>query len=165
MTELNLNKKEKKVLTALQDGIPITENPYQQIAESIGMETNELLNIVKDLTKQGKVRRFGASINHYKAGKKYNAMIVWDVPNYDVDRIGRKMTEYEEVSHCYERPRRKDWNYNLFTMVHGESEGETQEIAKKISKDLNLHEYELIYSTREFKKTGVKLPKQKTKQK
>ncbi|WGI16831.1 hypothetical protein [Methanonatronarchaeum sp. AMET-Sl] len=159
MKKLDLTPKEKKVLYALQDGIPITNQPYKEIANSINIDTDELLKITNNLIDQGKIRRFGASINHYKAGKNYNAMIVWDVPNYDVDRIGKKMTEYEEVSHCYERPRKKDWNYNLFTMIHGETKKETTKIAKKISREIGLEKYELIYSTREFKKTGVKIPK------
>jgi len=160
LSKLNITPKEKKVLTALQDGIPLTKNPYSEVARSVGMETDELIEITNKLIHEGKIRRFGASINHYKVGKNYNAMIVWDVPNYEVDEVGRKMTEYEEVSHCYERPRKKDWNYNLFTMVHGETKQETQEIADKISSEQGLKNYELIYSTREFKKTGVKIPQE-----
>ncbi|PTD93460.1 Lrp/AsnC family transcriptional regulator [archaeon SCG-AAA382B04] len=156
---LDLSEKERKLLVATQDGVPLEKNPFEKIARDLGLSTQEVIETYKRLLDENKVRRFGASIAHRKVGVSVNAMIVWDVPNEEVMEIGKKISSFEEVSHCYERPRKKDWNYNLFTMVHRKSKEECEEIAQEISNEVGIDEYEMLYSSEEFKKTGVKIPK------
>ena len=35
--------------------------------------------------------------------------------------VGKRMTSFPEIGHCYQRPTFKGWPYNLFAMIHGKS--------------------------------------------
>lgn len=155
---LDLSEFERKLLVKTQDGIPIEKRPFQKIADEIDVSVEEVLETFGKFLDENKIRRFGASVAHRKVGVSANAMIVWNIPNKVIEEIGKKISSFEEVSHCYERPRKKDWNYNLFTMVHGESKEDCEEIAERIAEEVGIEEYEMLYSTKEFKKTGVKIP-------
>jgi len=36
------------------------------------------------------------------------------------------------VSHCYERPRRATWPYNLYTMIHGRDRASCERVASRL---------------------------------
>lgn len=158
---LELSEFERKLLWETQDGVPLTKKPFEEMAEELNVSTEKVLETFEKLLKENKIRRFGASLAHREVGVSANAMIVWDIPNDVVGELAKEISEFEEVSHCYERPRKKDWNYNLFTMVHGETEEECVEKAYEISEEVGVEEFDVLFSAREFKKTGVKLPKPK----
>ncbi len=146
-----------KLLKSTQDGIPIAAEPFRQIAEELGIAENEVLERLESLVKEGVVRRFGASIGHRVIGITANAMCTWNVPDEKVEEIGAIMAGFPEVTHCYERPRYPDWKYNLFTMIHAYSRIECEKVAKEISNVTGIKDYSILFSEREFKKTGVRL--------
>jgi len=151
-----LDENDKAILKTLQSGISLVSQPFAEIAKKIGVDEKEVLLHIQQLLDKGVIRRFGASIRHRKVGITANAMIVWKVPQVRVEEVGRKIAEFKEVTHCYERriiPGR--WEYNVFSMVHGRSKKMCKEVAKKISESTGINDYVLIFSEREFKKTGV----------
>ncbi|MGI0068918.1 MAG: Lrp/AsnC family transcriptional regulator, partial [Nitrosopumilaceae archaeon] len=48
-----------------------------------------------------------------------------------------------------------DWPYNVFSMVHCKSNDDAQVIAKQIEGQIDVHDYRILFSSREFKKTRV----------
>jgi DNA-binding Lrp family transcriptional regulator len=102
------------------------------------------------------MRRFGAAVNHRKAGFAANAMTCWAAPPEKVVAAGQKLASWREVSHCYERKTNPLWRYNLFAMIHAHTEEACREIAAKVSAQTGLTDYVMLFSTREFKKTRVK---------
>lgn len=101
------------------------------------------------------MRRFGAILRHHQAGFTANGMSVWNIPDMQVERVGTLMAEFPEVSHCYQRPRLPDWRYNLFAMIHGRSENECRQIAERIAAATGIDDYDMLFSTREFKKSSM----------
>ena len=146
-----------KLLKSTQDGIPIVEEPFKKIAKELGITENEVLERLRSLIKEGVIRRFGASIGHRAIGITANAMCTWNVPDEKVEEAGAIMAGFPEVTHCYERPRYPDWKYNLFTMIHAYSRTECEKVAKDISNATGIKDYSILFSEREFKKTGVRL--------
>ena len=73
MTEL-----EKKIVSAIQGDMPITERPYRRIAESLDMSEDEFLTALSGLCEKGVVRRFGATLRHQRSGFEANAMAYAD---------------------------------------------------------------------------------------
>jgi len=144
---------EKRIIDSLYE-IPIEKEPFKIIAERLGIEEKQVLDFIEKRLKSGHIRRLAAVLIHQKAGKQGNAMVVWKVPPEKVDEIGQKMSSFEETSHCYEREKIPLWNYNIYTMIHGNTDKDVKNIAEKISKATGIKEYELLYSTREFKKTS-----------
>lgn len=103
------------------------------------------------------MRRFAAILNHRQVGFNANGMVVWDCPEGRLDEIGLILATQSEVSHCYYRPGYPDWPYNLYAMVHGRSVDDCQKIAAKLGRVVQLPDYRILFSTREFKKIRLKL--------
>jgi DNA-binding Lrp family transcriptional regulator len=83
-------------------------------------------------------------------------MIVWNVPIENIDEIGCKLAAFAQVSHCYRRPVYPDWRFNLFSMVHARSLEAAQKIASEMSEQIKIKDYQILFSSREFKKERVK---------
>ncbi|WP_292469045.1 siroheme decarboxylase subunit beta [Methanolobus sp.] len=148
---------DEKIIRLTQNGIPLQKSPFADIANELGISEQEIIDRLKKMKEKKVIRRFGASIGHRDIGIVANAMCVWNVPDERTEEVGTIMTGFSEVTHCYERPRAPGWNYNLFTMVHSYTKEDCEEIAANISEATNINDYKLLFSDREFKKTGVRL--------
>ena len=144
---------EKKILRIVQKDLPDSLTPYADIAAQVGCSEEEVLSLLRTLKEEGVIRRFGASIKHQKAGWAHNAMVAWVTGESDVEELGKKAAQNSNVSHCYYRPSSApDWPYELYTMVHGRSSSEVDEVISGLKKELGLKEYSVLASKREFKK-------------
>jgi DNA-binding Lrp family transcriptional regulator len=102
------------------------------------------------------MRRFAAILRHRDAGFIANGMVVWNVPEARVDEAGCRLAAFPQVSHCYRRPVYEDWRFNLFSMVHARSLQAAEMMAIEMSETLGIKDYEILFSSREFKKERVK---------
>jgi DNA-binding Lrp family transcriptional regulator len=153
---------DREIIEATQEGLPLTPKPYHDIAESLGLEAEEVIRRFKRMLAEGIIRRIAVVPNHYALGFKANGMSVWNVPDEHVREMGMKIGALDFVSHCYHRPRHlPDWPYNFFAMVHGRNRDEVEAKAEKIAGILgeNDLEHRILYSTRILKKTGFRLQK------
>lgn len=139
----------------LQADIPLTPEPFAEIAEAVGMPEEEVLAKVREWTGDGTIRRFGAMVRHQKLGYKANAMSAWNVPDKLTDKVGGILAAAPEVSHCYQRPRAEGWPYNLFAMIHGASSEECHRVADRLAAEVGIEDYRLLFSSKEFKKVSM----------
>lgn len=146
---------DKKVIGLIQGDLPIDRRPFAKMAKKVDLTEEEFLSRVKDLKKQGIVRRFGATLRHQEAGFSSNAMVAWVVPDEMVDEAGSLLSKFPEVTHCYERRPQKDWHYNLYTMIHGNNRDLCIQIAERMSRSIGIEQYVLLFSEKEFKKTSM----------
>ncbi|MFC1937757.1 Lrp/AsnC family transcriptional regulator [Chloroflexota bacterium] len=144
------------IINNLQEDLPLTPTPFAAKAEALGITPEELVARCKLLWQQGIIRRFGAFINHRKAGYEANAMACWAAPIDAVDVVGQKLASMPEVSHCYERQTNPLWQYNLFSMLHCHCKEACRRRVNDISRLVGITDYVVIFSTREFKKIRVK---------
>ncbi|WP_342305856.1 siroheme decarboxylase subunit beta [Methanolobus sp. ZRKC5] len=148
---------DEKIIKLTQNGIPLKRSPFADISSKLGISEQEIIERLQKMKEEKVIRRFGASIGHRDIGIIANAMCVWNVPDERTEEVGTIMAGFSEVTHCYERPRASGWDYNLFTMVHSYTREECYEIAARISEATDIKDYKLLFSDREFKKTGVRL--------
>ncbi len=151
-----IDKTDIAIIKIIQESIPVSLTPFKDIAENLNITEDEVIARIREMKKNGVIRRFGAVLRHQKAGLTANGMIVWDVPDEKTEEIGKIFASFKEVSHCYERPRQKHWNYNIFTMVHGKNREECYKIAKKLSQAAGIEDYDILFSSKEFKKSSMK---------
>jgi siroheme decarboxylase len=151
-----LTKIENEIIALIQGDIPITQRPYLEMAQKLGISEKTLLKRLKDLCDKGVMRRFGATIYHQKSGFQANAMVAWKVDEDRIDEAGEKMASFDEVSHCYRRNPTIDWPYNLYTMIHAKDEESCRELARNISIITKINTYSLLFSRKELKKTSMK---------
>ncbi|MCW8852340.1 MAG: Lrp/AsnC family transcriptional regulator [Gammaproteobacteria bacterium] len=156
----DLDDTDRKLISATQAGLPLEHSPYKNIADSLGLTQDDVLQRLTNMLYSGVIRRIGAVPNHYRLGLTANGMTVWDVPDNKIEQLGELIGKLDFVSHCYQRPRHLPvWPYNLFAMVHGHSEDEVKNKVKKIETLLaeNCSSYETLFSSAILKKTGLRL--------
>jgi DNA-binding Lrp family transcriptional regulator len=155
-----LDPVERRIILATQAGLPLAEDPYEVLAEELGLDVNEVLARIGDMQQRGVIRRIAAVPNHYALGYRVNGMSVWNVVDEQVHALGTKVGALDYVSHCYLRPRHLPlWPYNLFAMVHGKTRDEVAVAVAAIATLLGEHcrGHEVLYSKRILKKTGLRL--------
>ena len=145
------------IIRKLQENLPLTLTPFREISDSLGLTEDGLFSIANRFISEGRMRRLAAVLRHRKAGFKANAMGVWNIPAEDIEKAGRRFTDFQAVSHCYERPSYPPlWPFNLFTMVHGHTREECISILQMMSDNVNISEYDYLFSEKEYKKVRLR---------
>lgn len=157
---MKLDATDRRIVAALQGGLPLVPAPYAEVAQGLGMDEAMLVDRLRSMKARGVIRRIGAAPNHYRLGMTANGMTVWDVDDDRITELGALIGALPFVTHCYERPRAlPDWPYTLFAMVHGANRDEVEEKRARIADILGdaARASDILYSTRILKKTGLRL--------
>lgn len=158
-----LSEIEKRELRgAIEKGLPEHISPYQVIAQQLALSEQQVINQIAQWQEEGLIRRFGLVIKHRKLGYDANAMVVWNIPNDDMDKVALKLAKCSPVSLCYQRPRRlPDWPYNLFCMIHGTDRVVVLEQIDQITEQLGLEaiEKDVLFSFKAYKQHGARYSK------
>ena len=149
---------ERSLIAAVQDGLPFTIRPFASLATRLGIAEHDVLQSLTGLVQRQIIRRFGVVVRHRALGYTANAMVVWDIPDDQVDALGVRLGQRAAVTLCYRRPRRRpDWPYNLFCMIHGRDRttvlAEVAAIATSLDKP---YRHEVLFSRRCFKQRGAR---------
>jgi DNA-binding Lrp family transcriptional regulator len=153
---IKLSTKDRSIIAALQDGLAIVPKPWLQIARSLSIDEGELLGHVRRYKELGAIRRISAILRHRNVGYNANGMACFNIPEKDILLAGKRAAEFNQVSHCYQRPTFPEWKYALFAMVHEKSSKECDELISHIADSIHCNDYIVLYSIREFKKERVK---------
>lgn len=154
-----LEELERRLVMALQEGLPFFIRPFQVLAQRVGCEEVEVLERIRRWCDEGIIKRFGVVVRHHELGFRANAMLVHDIPDAEVERIGNALAQAEGVTLCYRRPRvLPDWPYNLFCMIHGQAREEVEARIATLRRDVGLEScaHEILFSLTRFKQTGAK---------
>jgi len=117
-----LDDTDRKLIEATQGWFPLTPEPYQALAEQLGLSADEVMQRLSAMQDSGIIRRIGRRTNHYKLGYRFNGMTVWDVPDELIDDLGQKVGNWNLSAIVYHRPRHLPaWPYNLSPMVHAKT--------------------------------------------
>ncbi len=153
--EIELTPLHHAIIRYAQNDIEFVQEPFKKMVDAIGINYDTFFGALDELQEAGVMRRFASILNHRKAGFSANAMVVWDVDEQNGEMIGEKAAAFSAVSHCYLRPKYPNWPYNLFTMVHGKSEEETNSIIEEMASEIDAKSHMPLYSSREFKKVRI----------
>lgn len=156
---MELTPKERELVAAIQDGLPLVKHPYAAIAKKIGLSEAQVIDWIGQLLDRGVIKRFGLVLSHRDLGYRANAMVVWDIPDDAVGEIGRKLAALDYVTLCYRRPRRlPDWPYNLFCMIHGRDRAAVEALAEQAAVAAGAADCtrNILFSTRQFKQRGAR---------
>jgi len=147
---------EKRLIAALQPGLDLVARPFARLGEIAGMSEAEVLARIEGWLDEGLIKRFGVVVRHHELGYRANAMVVFDVPDAEVDRIGRELAAEAGVTLCYRRSRcLPDWPFNLFCMVHGRSREEVRPVIEHLG-GIAGRPPQALYSVRRFKQCGAR---------
>ncbi|AHF07201.1 Lrp/AsnC family transcriptional regulator [Desulfitobacterium metallireducens] len=153
---IEITERDKALIRLVQGDLPYSLTPFAELAKALKWTEREVLDLTQSMLERGLIRRFGVVLRHQKAGFTANAMGVWPVAEDHAEEIGAKMAEFREVSHCYQRPTLPDWPYTLFTMIHGRSVEDCQNVMERIAQATGVEDYRMLFSQAELKKSSMK---------
>jgi DNA-binding Lrp family transcriptional regulator len=154
-----LSTSDRRLVSALECGLPMAPDPYLQLAANAAMSEACALRRIDEWLRRGVIRRFGIVVRHRPFGYTANAMCVWDVPDDDVDALGKALAGEPNVTLCYRRRRaRPQWRYNLFCMIHGRERGAVHARLAQLRANHRLDRFahEVLFSRRAFKQRGAR---------
>lgn len=103
-----------RILDRVQSGFPVSERPFAEMADDIGIDEKTLLEHLRTLNDQGVIRRFGAVFASRKLGYVSTLVGVRVPNNEDIPAVAAEVNKYLEVTHNYQRSD----EYNLwFTLI------------------------------------------------
>lgn len=147
---------DRRLITALQPGLPLVPHPYAELAAVTDMEESALLDRLAEWLDNGCIKRFGVVVRHHELGYRANAMVVFDIPDGEVSAIGQRLAGEAGVTLCYRRQRHQPhWHHNLFCMVHGRSREEVEPIIDRLRRIAG-YPCQALFSLRRFKQCGAK---------
>jgi siroheme decarboxylase len=154
-----MDEAERRLVSVLQEGLPLFIRPFALIAERIGASESDVLGRIGRWLEEGAIKRFGVVVRHHELGYRANAMLVHDIADERVSELGRALAEEPAVTLCYRRPRRlPDWPYNLFCMIHGRERGEVEATIADLRQRHGLQDspHEILFSLTRFKQNGAR---------
>lgn len=151
---------DRRIVRATQAGLPLTPQPYAEIAAVLDLTEAEVIDRIAAMQERGIIRRIAIAPHHYALGMTANGMSVWDVEDDRISALGARIGALPYVTHCYQRPRAlPHWPYNLFAMLHGSGRDEVEAKRREVAAILGdaCRGSDILYSTRILKKTGLRL--------
>lgn len=153
-----LPEDERRLMAALQEGLPLAPRPFRRVAALAGMGESRVIGTLAQWLDSGILKRFGVVVRHHELGFRANAMAVWQVPEEEVDVLGTDLAAQDGVNLCYRRRPDPAWPYNLYCMVHGRDRGEVLARLADLGRDCGLAGFpaQLLFSSRRFKQRGAR---------
>lgn len=122
-----LDEIERRLVMALQEGLPLFIRPFSVLASRLGCDESDVLERIRRWCAEGVIKRFGVVVSLQESGSRGDALLVHDVPDAEVIRLGNLLAREADVSLCYQRPRvLPDWPYNLFCSIRGNNHDEVR---------------------------------------
>jgi len=134
-----MDKFDRQILDALQKEFPLSERPYQVIAQGLGVSEGEVWERVQAMVASGVIRRLGASLDSRKLGYASTLTAV-SVGERDIDSAAEVINAYPEVTHCYQR---KD-AFNIWFTVIAFSEQRVLDIIEEMRQSLGLEPAQVL---------------------
>lgn len=153
----HFTERERAILRIVQDQLPDSLAPFDDIAAECGSDADEVLALLQSLRAAGAIRRFGASLRHQRSGWTHNIMVAWQASEEEANRWAWLATRLRNVSHAYYRPSPGPvWPYSLYTMIHGRSEEECLLAVDELRQKWPFKEYIMLPTLRELKKSSMR---------
>ena len=149
-----LSPREILVLQTLQQGLPLTDDPYGVLAQSCGMSAPDFCRVVQTLKDRGVIRRIGVVLRHYRAGITGNVMAAFAVSEHEIAAVGDAMAQHAQISHCYARKTAPGWPYNLYAMVHAPAGPQAEAFIVELCQTLDIKDYIMLPTVAELKKSS-----------
>ncbi len=110
---MGIDAVDRRILNSIQSNFPIDPNPYEKVAESLGLTEADVLDRVSALKAAGIIRRIGGNFVPDKLGY-VSTLCAARVPAEKLDLFAGVVNDYSGVTHNYVR----DNDFNVwFTFI------------------------------------------------
>ncbi len=151
-----LSAVDKRLIYHLSGDLGDSPAPYADLAARLGLTEDEVLAAIRRFRERGLIRRFGATLWHQRSGFTANAMVVFQVEPERAGECGETLARRPYVSHCYLRRPGPGWPFNLYAMVHAESQDQLRAMVEEMAAETGAAEWRMLESLRELKKVSLR---------
>jgi len=134
-----MDKIDSQILQELQYNFPLSERPYEVIADRLKIPKEEIWNRVQIMFDKGVIRRIGASFDSNKFGFSSTLAAVSVAPEL-VDRATEIIGQFYEVTHSYLR----DDVYNIWFTIIAIDNNRIKNILEQIRESLSLEKSKVL---------------------
>ncbi|MBA2779669.1 AsnC family transcriptional regulator [Billgrantia kenyensis] len=110
----DLDSADRRIINRLQDGLPVVESPYAEVAAELELSEGELLYRLERLLDDGVLSRFGPMYHAERLGGGLT-LAALEVPEADYERVTAAVNAFPEVAHNYRREHRLNMWFVLAT--------------------------------------------------
>ena len=130
---------DRRIIKELQGNFPLEMNPYEVIADNLGMSVDQLWPRILALAEYGVIRRMGFSIDSRKIGYSSTLAAV-RVSQDRIDEASELISEYPQITHSYLR----EDDFNIWFTVIADDRDRVLVILGEIRDKLNLTEDDVM---------------------
>ncbi len=143
---------EKRILMEVQYNLPLTEHPFVDLAENLGLNANEIIEKLKEFKQKGIIKRIGANLN-YKAFKNIGkaVLVAFACSEDDVLRIARIINESIDSISLKHNFLRNHERYKIWFTFKGRSKEELLRKVEELAKKCGVDDYLFLPSKRVYK--------------
>jgi siroheme decarboxylase len=134
-----MNDLDRRILQELQDDFPLSERPYDIVADRLKMPVEELWNRIQRMLGEGTIRRIGASVDSRKFGFRSTLGAVSVEPEL-VDRAAEVIGRFPEVTHSYLR----DDAFNIWFTIIAVDDERMKAVLEQIRRSLSLEKSKML---------------------
>lgn len=143
---MELNELDKRVLTEIQAGFPISASPYCELAERLGSTELDVLQSVEKLRDTGVIRRIGAIFDSARLGYS-STLCAIAAPPERIEEVAALVSAYPNVTHNYEREDR----YSVWFTLIAPPQERIGEIVREIAGETGIDDILDLPAIRLFK--------------
>lgn len=124
---MNLDNLDRQLLNLIQSKLPLTPEPYKELARALGSSEEEVIRRLRNLIERGVIRRLGAIFDSRRVGYT-GTLCALKVPPERIPEVAGIVNSLPGVTHNYLR----DHPYNMWFTLLAESPEELNSTIEKI---------------------------------
>jgi len=134
-----MDEQDRQILDVLQNNFPLSEMPYEIIAQKLQIPCDELWDRTQKLINEGVVRRIGASLDSRKLGF-CSTLAAVNCQTDDIEQATRIIGQFPEVTHSYLR----NGSFNIWFTLIAVDEERIEYILEQIRTSLSLEPSQVL---------------------
>jgi len=128
-----LDATDRLLINRLQDGLPLTHDPFAPVARAAGIPETEVVDRIAALREIGAITRFGPFLDAEAMGGAF-CLCAMAVPADRFDEVMTLVNAHPEVAHNYERRHK----LNMWFVLACERPEEIADAAQQIERETGL---------------------------
>lgn len=133
-----MDEVDRRIVNALQGGFPISERPFAEAAEALGLDEETLLARLAALREAGILSRFGPLFDADRLGG-HVTLAAMAVPADRFDDVAEMVNSYPEIAHNYAR----DHELNMWFVAAADSREKVADLLTEIQARSGLTVYDM----------------------
>lgn len=125
-----MDEYDRVIVNALQDGLPLTEEPFAQLAQTLEIDQQTVVARIANLLDEGILTRFGPMYNAERMGGALS-LCALSAPLDAFDTIAERVNAHPEVAHNYER----EHTLNMWFVLATENTDRIEQVVAEIESE------------------------------